>query len=144
MIRAFFTDTSKNNSLAQFQDTQDVKKSCTVLYYQVHSSIVNSNNTLVLHTDGACSTAGNLSISLHFLPCPPGFRINSSDGTCGCEPRIQKYTTRCNSTQRTLIREGEFWVGCDKYYDAIILHPHCPFDYCKPAKDHISFSYQQH
>ena len=139
MIRAFFTDTSKNNSLAQFQDTQDVKKNCTVLYYQVHSSIVNNNNTLVLHTDGPCSTAGNLSISLRFLPCPPGFSISSSDGTCGCEPRLRKYTTRCNITERTLAREGEFWVGYDKYYDTIILHPHCPFDYCKLAKDNISF-----
>jgi len=70
VIRAFFTDTYKNTSLAQFQDTQDVKETCTVLYYKVHSSIINSNNTLVVHTDSPCSTAGNLSVLLHFLPCP--------------------------------------------------------------------------
>jgi len=31
-------------------------------------------------------------------------------------------------------------VGYDNYSQALILHPHCPFDYCKPATDHISFS----
>ena len=117
-----------------------MKKNCTELYYQVHSSTVNNSDTLVLYADGPCSTAGKLlNISLHFLPCPPGFSLNSNDSTCGCEPRLQKYTTRCNITERTLIHEGTFWVGYDNYTDKIILHPHCPFDYCKPAKDHIHF-----
>ena len=30
-------------------------------------------------------------------------------------------------------------MGYDSYSQALILHPHCPFDYCKPATDHISF-----
>ena len=140
VVRAFFTDTHGNTSLAQFQDTQKVKKNCTELYYQVHSSIDNINDTLVLYADGPCSTAGKrLSISLHFLPCPPGFSLNSFDSICGCEPRLQTYNARCNITERTLTREGEFWVGYDDYSELIILHPHCPFDYCKPAKVPISF-----
>ena len=136
VVRANFTG---NTSLAQFQDTQKVKKRCTDLHYRVHSSIVNNNDTLVLYADGPCSTAGkSLSILVHFLPCPAGFSLNSSDSICKCEPRLQKYTIMCNITERTLTRQGEFWVGYDNYCD-IILHPHCPFDYCKPATGHISF-----
>ena len=140
VIRAFFNDTFGNTSLAQFQDTQKVKKTCTELYYQVLSSAANHNETLVLYADGPCSTNGRLlNISLQFLPCPPGFSLSSSERICGCEPRLQKYTTRCNITERAITREGEYWVGYDNSSQALILHPHCPFDYCKPVTDQTSF-----
>ena len=140
VVRAFFAKADGNTSLAQFQDTQNVKTDCTDLYYQMHSSGANKTSVLVLYADGPCGTDGGLlTISLQFLPCPPGFSLNSSEMMCGCEPRLQKYTTRCNITEETLTREGEFWVGYDNYSQALILHPHCPFDYCKPATDHISF-----
>ena len=140
VIRAFFNGTYGNTSLAQFQDTQRVKKTCTELYYQVLSSAANHNKTLVLYADGPCSTDGHLlNISLQFLPCPPGFSLNSSERICGCEPRLQKYTTRCNVTKREIKREKEYWVGYDNSSQALILHPHCPFDYCKPVTDQTSF-----
>ena len=65
--------------------------------------------------------------------------LNSSESICWCEPRLQKYTTRCNITERAITREGEYWVGYDNSSQALILHPHCPFDYCKPVTDHTSF-----
>ena len=140
VIKAFFNDTYGNTSLARFQDTQKVTKTCTELYYQVHSSTANHNETLVLYADGLCSTDGRLlNISLQFLPCPPGFSLNSSERICGCEPRLQKYTTRCNVTKREIKREKEYWVGYDNSSQALILHPHCPFDYCKPVTDQTSF-----
>ena len=140
VIRAFFNDTFGNTSLARFQDTQKVTKTCTELYYQVHSSAANHNETLVLYADGPCSTDGRLlNISLQFLPCPPGFSLNSSERICGCEPRLQKYTTRCNVTKREIKREKEYWVGYDNSSQALILHPRCPFDYCKPVTDQTSF-----
>ena len=141
VIRAFFNDTNGIVSLAQFQDTQKVKKNCTELYYQVHSSATNYSQTLVLYADGPCSTNGQLlGIPLEFLPCPPGFSLNSSGNTCGCEPRLQKYTTKCNITRRAITREGVFWVGYDNHSQVLILQQYCPFDYCKLATDHISFS----
>ena len=140
VVRAFFTETAGNTSLAQFQDTQNVRAECTDVYYHMRSSVVNKTATLVLYADGPCGTDGNvLNFSLRFLPCPPGFSLNSSEMICGCEPKLQKYTITCNITAGTLTREGEFWVGYDKYSQSLILHPHCPFDYCKSATDHISF-----
>ena len=140
VIRALFNDPYGIASLAQFQDTQNVKKNCTELYYQMHSSATKYNETLVLYADGPCSTDGQLlRISLQFLPCPPGFSLNSSESTCDCEPRLQKYTTECNITKMTITREGMFWVGYDNHLQALILQPHCPFDYCRLATDRISF-----
>ena len=115
VVRAFFNGTYKNVSLAPFHDAQNVRNNCTELYYQAYSSATNNSATLVLYTDGPCSTDGKvLSISLEFLYCPPGFALNPSEGICECEPRLQKYTTRCNITERTLEHSGEFWVGYEK------------------------------
>ena len=141
VVRAYFAESHGNTSLAQFQDTQNVKAECTDLYYQARSSVVNKTAVLVLYADGPCGADGSLlKISLQFLPCPPGFSLNSLEMMCVCEPRLQKYTTRwCNITEGTLTREGEFWAGYDNYSQALILHPHCPFDYCKPVTDRISF-----
>ena len=140
VVAAFFSNKHGNTSLAEFQGTQSVKKTCTELYYQVHTSDTNHSDTLILYADGPCSTSGKLlNISLQFLPCPPGFSLNSSERICGCEPRFKMYTTGCNITERTITREGEYWVGYENSSQALILHPHCPFDYCKPATDHTSF-----
>ena len=139
VVRAFFHGTDKYASVPQFQDTQNVSNICTELYYEVHSSATNNSATLVLYADGPCSTNGKLlHISLKFHDCPHGFSLNPSEGICECEPRLQKYTTRCNITKRTLERNGEFWVGYDNISEGLILHPHCPFDYC--ASGHVKFT----
>ena len=139
VVRAFFKDTHQNVSFAPFQDTQNVLNNCTELYYQVYSSATNNSGTLVLYADGPCSTNGKLlNIFLEFLDCPHGFSLNPSVGACECEPRLQKYTTRCNITERTLERSGDFWVGYDNHTRGLILHPHCPFDYC--ISGHINVS----
>jgi len=140
VVRAFFNGTYKNVSLAPFQDAQNVRNNCTELYYQAYSSATNNSATLILHTDGPCSTDGKvLSISLEFLDCPPGFALNPSEGICECEPRLQKYTTRCNITERTLERSGQFWVGYNKF-QGLILHSHCPFDYCMSTNINLTLN----
>ena len=141
IIQAVFTNTRGDLSLGQFQNIQHVTQNCTELYYQVYSSTTNNSGTLVLYADGPCLTDGLvIKISLNVLPCPAGFSLNSSQKICDCEPRLQQYSIRCNITHKTLTREGNFWVGYDNHSQGLILHPHCPFDYCKPATDHISFS----
>ena len=139
IVQAFFKDAHENVSFAPFQDIQNVLNKCTELYYQVYSSAANNSGTLVLYADGPCSTNGKLlDISLEILDCPHGFSLNPSVGICECEPRLQKYTTRCNITDRTLERSGDFWVGYDEHTRGLILHPHCPFDFC--VSGHINVS----
>ena len=86
-----------------------------------------------------CSTFGNkLNISLtRNQICPPGFNFSELKKSCVCEQRLAEYTQKCNITNRLghITRDSgrQFWVGYDNQSDAsdrLILHPHCPFDYC--------------
>ena len=79
---------------------------------------------------------GNL---LHILvtinqTCPPGFNISVSAKSCVCEQRLAQYTNQCIITngvgQITHDSKKQFWVGYDHSSHELILHPHCPFDYC--------------
>ena len=141
VVRAFITGTYKNVSLPAFQDTQNALNNCTELYYEVHSSATNNSGTLVLYADGPCSTNGQLlNISLQFRDCPHGFSLNPYEGICECEPRLHKFTTRCNVTEGTVHHNGEFWVGYDNHTNQLILHPHCPFDYCISAHIDITLN----
>ena len=74
---------------------------------------------------------------VNFLPCPDGFAL-SQVGSCECVIRLQKYTNSCNINDRTISHSGEFWVGFDNQSQDLILHPHCPFDYCR--SEAVSFS----
>ena len=75
----------------------------------------------------------NISVNLN-QTCPPGFDISESVRSCVCEPRLAQYTNKCNITnglgQITRDSNQHFWVGYVNSSHAIILHPHCPFDYC--------------
>ena len=66
--------------------------------------------------------------------------MNPYEVICECEPRLHKFTTRCNVTEGTVQRNGEFWVGYDNHTNQLILHPHCPFDYCISAHIDITLN----
>jgi len=66
--------------------------------------------------------------------------LNPYEGICECEPRLHKFTTRCNVTEGTVHHNGEFWVGYDNHTNQLILHPHCPFDYCISAHIDITLN----
>ena len=119
---------SSNGRFVDFQNIQPVGKTCTNLTYTIFST--NAKETVKLYADGQCSTAGNpLTIYIVLLPCPHGFMLSKS-GACVCGQRLQKYTNSCNITDRTIAHDGDYWMGYDNQSEELILHPHCPFDYC--------------
>jgi len=126
-IRSYF-DAASSGRFVDFQNIQPVGKTCTNLTYTIFST--NAKETVKLYADGQCSTAGYpLILFVLLLPCPHGFMLSKS-GTCVCEQRLQKYTNSCNITDRTIAHDGDYWMGYDKQREELILHPHCPFDYC--------------
>ena len=66
--------------------------------------------------------------------CPPGFQLSMNEPICICAERLQQFTNTCLVDSATVLRvhDAEFWVGYDNSDNSsgIILHPHCPFDYC--------------
>ena len=121
------------STLGTFQDRQRVSTNCNELHYTFFSNL--NNITLVLYIDGSCSSLRGsiyrLQIPVHLFSCPPAFNLSRSTDGCVCEERLQKYTNSCNINLQTILRDKDFWVGYDNQSKGLILHPHCPFDYCQ-------------
>ena len=50
----------------------------------------------------------------------------------------------CNINDQSILRKETVWIGLDEQSDnnsqGLILHPHCPFHYCKPESDSVTFT----
>ena len=123
-------------NLPNYQYLQRTNNTCTKLNYTVFS--LSPSVLLKLHPEHSlCSkySVGRLSLSVNInQTCPPGFNISMSARSCVCEPRLAQYTNQCNITNGvgriTRVSGKQFWVGYDHSSYGLILHPHCPFDYC--------------
>ncbi len=133
---------SNNQELAladKLQYTQTTNTSCTFLEYTL--LLLKSPQPKVnldLFAEGPCSVMGHpLRFVVKFLACPAGFAL--SQGACGCDRRLQKYTNSCDINDKSITRSRSFWVGLESTSNALIFHPHCPFDYCKSGR--VSFTF---
>ena len=122
--------------LADSQHLQKTKNTCTKLKYTIFSSSQFVHMRLYAENSPCLSYSGytlHISVKLN-QTCPPGFNISKSKQSCVCEPRLQRYTNSCTITNGlgliTRDSSQQFWVGYDNQPDELILHPHCPFDYC--------------
>ena len=131
--------TARSNIISHFhsyQYLQHTNNTCTKLNYTVFS--LSQEVNIQLHPEGSpCSNCNgqplNISVNLN-QTCPPGFNISESERSCVCEPRLAPYTNQCNITnglgQITRDSNQNFWIGYNNLSHTLILHPHCPFDYC--------------
>ena len=117
------------------QHHQQVNNTCTKLNYTVHSLCQRVG--VELHAESSpCSNyelLPTLTVNL-CQTCPPGFNISESEKSCVCLPKLAQYTHQCNITNNLgqITRESQqhFWAGYENQSHGLILHPHCPFDYC--------------
>ena len=129
----FISEIDSGATLLGSQYTHHVSNTCTTLDYTVFSP--SNSEILGLHVDFPCYRFGyavNISLTIN-QTCPPGFSISNSTKSCVCEQRLQRFTNiNCSITSGKITRESgqQFWVGYDDQSDGLILHPHCPFDYC--------------
>ena len=134
----FRTRIDSDATLQSSQYTQQANNTCTTLNYTVFS--LSKSEILGVHADFPCYMFGyalNISLTINHI-CPPGFNISESERLCTCEQRLQRFTNSCNITSGKITRKSgqQFWVGYDDS-DGLILHPHCPFDYC--VSDTVDF-----
>ena len=138
---------SEDFTLGSLQSTQQSNNTCTDLQYTVRSTRdinIWSEATLALYADEPCSILGiPLEVSVNFLPCPLGFSL-STEGSCECDQRLNKYEVDCDINDQSILRKDNIWIGFDEQSDnqsrGLILHPHCPFDYCKRETDSVNFT----
>ena len=108
-----------------------VSSTCTDIRYTVFTALEQSY--VKLYPQGPCSNLENsLNLTVQVSECPTGFVLSKLTKSCICADRLQKYTNNCNITSQMIIRgiNDDFWVGYHAPNKALVLHPHCPFDYC--------------
>ena len=116
-------------------------KSCTTLNYTVFSSHSMEQFILVTETLLKNPNQPGLIINVTLLNCPWGFTLTGSPTKCDCADKLQKHHITCNITTQTISRSPPLWIG---YYhsdnntehpvEGVLVHDHCPFDYCKPEQ----------
>ena len=119
--------------IARFEASQQIKNTCSSLKYTVLTEAENSTVTIQMYPrDGPCPLfVRNVSIVAEIIPCPVGFEFSESERACVCDNRLveEGFTAVCNISDQIIHRDGEFWIGFDSE-KGVILHPHCPFDFC--------------
>ena len=125
-------------SFNDLEATQNIAARCTSLKYTVHTRDEDTFQQIRLYAEGPCppregttlATPTNiLIIGFKVAQCPPGFELSDTQPTCICTQRLRPFTNDCRIKDRTIKRDSDFWMG---YSDdkGLILHSHCPFDYC--------------
>ena len=139
IIRARFS----NGILGEGEYIQNISKQgdwpkCGQLTFHFFSS--NEKAVLTLYSDQApCRDTINIStleIPIQFLPCPLGFQLSDDGMKCVCHKPLLEYTTSCNIDSQSIVRNGRFWFSYENR--SLVVHPHCPFDYCIQKPESIS------
>ena len=113
----------------ELEKAQEIEQHCSSLHYTVYSPA--ALEEINLYAEGSCPRLGDpLTVFVKLRECPAGFMMSERKNACVCEERLQKYTTSCNITDATIEHSGNLWVGYSNRSSGLILHPHCPFDYC--------------
>ena len=129
------------------EKTQNITKRCTSLNYTVQTRTEGSKYKMTLYI-GPCppkertflsEPTNVLTVHVTILDCPPGFKISGHQPLCNCAQRLQQYTNTCQIADRKIERatDENFWVGYQQdntSSDGLILHPHCPLDYCTSSE----------
>ena len=162
VVVAEFTNTSgirTQEPIDSFQKSQAVGSVCTQLNYTIFSN--QSHEVVELHVEkpnriNRESRSPILSITL--LPCPPGFALTQRGSypkfQCDCEDKLFVHQIDCNIDDRTVHRPVNLWIGYHdpEFHDqlqatntthlqGVLVHQHCPFDYCRSEEMNIKLSY---
>ena len=133
LIQAEVVSGNKQAAIERLEASQAIPNTCSSIKYTVLAGVETNSVTIEVYPrDGPCqSTDGNVSIIAEILPCPVGFEFSQSQQACICDSRLVEgsFTTVCNINDQIIYRNGEFWMGFDSD-KGLILHPHCPFDFC--------------
>ena len=119
-----------------------INDTCTDVTFRLYTE--DTRKFLVLYPDGPCGNTENTRriISVSLYPCPPGFELVGV--RCQCERRILKLnrTNTCDIDTLLIERPGNTWIkplrhNNNQSYIGFILHPNCPFGYCRSAEDSV-------
>ena len=112
------------------QKIQNTENKCTKVKYTIKSS--DSNVTIVLSVEqrNIRRLQNDLKVNIVLLDCPLGFEFNHNQNICVCYHLLLQYGVKCNLTTFTVNRNAHQWIGASTMTQNIVIHQHCPYDYC--------------
>ena len=145
-------NSSSSPQMKPLQVTQRVRGVCTNLTYTILSrhqkeemilSVYKSNVPYKSAADISGSRASkavllqftDLHVHIRLNPCPLGFVLHNS--SCTCHPQLQQHAINCNIDTQKVNRLSSMWINAtvkNASQSGVIVHEHCPFDYCKPDR----------
>ena len=145
---------SFTSRLGPLENSQPVDKKCTHLSYTVFSIEPFVTMSLTVEDSLLSVTFTPPVVHIPLKPCPLGFTLSNTSGKCDCSPRLELQNTTCNITDQTIIRKRPQWIGyyggefstsnhnisTNESIGGILVHSHCPYDYCKPEDLHIKLT----
>ena len=137
------SEVQTNNFLQQ--SIHQLESSCTNVTFTLYS--VSAVETIALSVENTLSlgkanliTSKSLLIEATLSPCPVGFVLSGEPPRCNCAPALLEHQLRCDVLNWTIQRKGT-WIGFyEENASGILLHDHCPFDYCKETQMWINIS----
>ena len=138
IVQAKLFKSPRGAHLAPLQETQETRYSCENLTYTIFSTSTGHYELIGLRVDGAGYYFGeeHALINATLLPCPPGFLLSNITAQCECAPVLQDRGLLCNISGATPLvqRTRSIWISTHHNGSDIILHDHCPLNYCKPTQ----------
>ena len=155
IVRAVFTVQKRSQQLESLQYSQSTLRSCTNLTYTIFSRQEKGQLQLAVENPGLVYSSYHVQpkINISLLPCPLGFNLTGSPAKCDCASVLAKNNYKCNITTQSVRRPKGVWIGYFKQSLAnstsefsnikhgVILHTHCPLDYCKYHDLDLNFIY---
>ena len=138
---------SQDGGFSEGQQTQPLGRKCTDLMFNVYSP--HHFETLNLYADGPCGSSPlsikHQNIQFTNCTCLVGFEPIDSETKCecNCDLKLSPHITKCNTTTGSLARVNtNTWITYINNTDPpeYIIHPYCPFDYCKPPTENVSMN----
>ena len=139
--------------------TQKIGLQCTKFVITLRSSakkenirlLNNARNPQVNTLNGPVtwnpnSQSEQLAIMIYFQECPPGFYFHNDKKRCACLPALRQKGIQCNFTFFKVLRPSPKWINATFEHNlnnlstGVIVHKHCPFDYCKHTNEELPLS----
>ena len=113
--------------------------SFTISLEKVNLVVDSLNDNIDIFVDPFYSTSAEqffqipVFVEMDLLPCPVGFQLVR--GKCICHQIMRENNIHsCTFSNDTalILRPAPYWIGLpNDTHSSILIHPHCPYDYCK-------------
>ena len=138
--------TSKGLNVTLGQSSQETHAFCRRFQYLLKQTGGNNNSQISISNSGGINMPdASFIVNVTFLQCPIGLQLDSVMGICVCNKNILQSIDKCQCDiswmPYPIRRYGNKWLSYNTWYNCVVAHRHCPFDYCNTSM--VSFHLEE-